>query len=416
MKIPPSKARIFYENIKDEIIAQKDNNQFYKVAIERCMAETGISFMVCKKKFYDVKEKILNEAGIESKKRFIKVPKKGEVKANDLVKFDREKDKIKGEYNLIKRMYEHLKSEHSELESRFSTLLGIKEDYSSIKIIEKGVNGSKNNATPIILLSDWHFEETVDDATINYLNKYNLKIAEQRWFTCIQNSLRLVQLDRSHSEINNLVLWLGGDFITGYIHDELIENNGLSPTQASRFAKQRLISAIDFYVQYGKFDKIQIVCNFGNHGRTDVKKKISTGYKNSYEWMIYHDIADYYSNNKSISFTIPDGYFAYIKIYDFMCRFWHGDTIKYGGGIGGITVPLIKAIHRYNQQIKADYNFMGHYHQLFQACKDCIVNGSGIGFNAYAQFIGASPEDPLQCYCLIDEKRGMTIKAPIFCT
>lgn len=248
MKIPPSKARIFYENIKDEIIAQKDNNQFYKVAIERCMAETGISFMVCKKKFYDVKEKILNEAGIESKKRFIKVPKKGEVKANDLVKFDREKDKIKGEYNLIKRMYEHLKSEHSELESRFSTLLGIKEDYSSIKIIEKGVNGSKNNATPIILLSDWHFEETVDDATINYLNKYNLKIAEQRWFTCIQNSLRLVQLDRSHSEINNLVLWLGGDFITGYIHDELIENNGLSPTQASRFAKQRLISAIDFYV------------------------------------------------------------------------------------------------------------------------------------------------------------------------
>lgn len=416
MKAPKSEARIFFESIKEEIIEQKDNDQFYKIAIERCIAKTGLSFMLCKKKFYDVKDKVLKEAGIESKKRFIKVPKKSEIKTNDLVKFDREKDKIKGEFNTVKKMYEHLKKEHNLLEVRYSTLLNIKDDYSTVKIIEKPISSIKNAATPIILLSDWHFEETVDPATINFLNEYNLDIAEKRWFKCIQNSLRLVQLDREHSEIKNLVLWLGGDFITGYIHDELIENNSLSPTQATRFAKKRIISAIEFYLQYGNFENIHIVCNFGNHGRTDVKKKISTGYKNSYEWGMYMDIADYFYSNKKITFTIPDGYFAYIQVYDFICRFWHGDTIKYGGGIGGLTVPLIKAIHRYNQQKQAHYNFLGHYHQLFQATKDCTVNGSGIGFNAYAQFIGASPEEPLQSYNLIDSKRGMTIKAPIFCT
>jgi len=155
-------------------------------------------------------------------------------------------------------MYEHLKKEHSLLESRYSTLLNIKDDYSTVKIIEKSISDTKNSATPIILLSDWHFEETVDPATINFLNEYNLDIAEKRWFTCIQNSLRLVQLDRQHSDIDNLVLWLGGDFITGYIHDELIENNSLSPTQATRFAKKRIISAIEFYVKYGNFKNIHI--------------------------------------------------------------------------------------------------------------------------------------------------------------
>jgi rhodanese-related sulfurtransferase len=36
---------------------------------------------------------------------------------------------------------------------------------------------------------------------------------------------------------------------------------------------------------------IKVVCKFGNHGRTGEKIRISTGYKNSYEWMVYHFIA-----------------------------------------------------------------------------------------------------------------------------
>ena len=98
-----------------------------------------------------------------------------------------------------------------------------------------------------------------------------------------------------------------------------------------------------------------------------------------------------------------------------MCRFWHGDSVKYGGGIGGLTIPLIKAIHKYNEQVDAYFNFMGHYHQLWQATRDCIVNGSGIGVSPYAQRIGASPEEPMQSFALMDNKYGITAKMPIFC-
>jgi hypothetical protein len=338
-----------------------------------------------------------------------------EMSLQDKIKADFDKIHESARNRELKSKYNHLLSQYEESEKRFDALVGIKQavDIHSIPPI---IRGSKHEAVPVVMLSDWHFEETVFGATINNLNEYNLDIASARWNKCIQNSMRLVAKERQSSDIEQIVIWLGGDFITGYIHEELEESNGLSPTQATRFAKEKIINALNFYIAHGKFKKITVVCNYGNHGRTNKKPRVSTGYKNSYEWMMYMDIADYFSNNKSIDFVIPNGLFAYVEVLGYINRFWHGDTIQYGGGIGGLTVPLIKAIQRYDSTIKADYNFMGHYHQFWEATKNCMVNGSGIGFNAYAQRIGASCEPPQQGFKMIDSKYGYTTKLQIVCT
>lgn len=314
----------------------------------------------------------------------------------------------------LEAKYKHLLDEYEQSEKRFDALLNIKEEV-EITVIDPVLSSGKEESIPLIQLSDWHFEERVDSATINGLNEYNLDIAGLRWVKCIQNSLKLIHKERHSSNIKQLVLWLGGDFITGYIHEELEESNYLSPTQATRFAKEKIITAINFYLNHGGFDKITIPCNFGNHGRTNKKPRVSTGYKNSYEWMMYHDIADYFAGNKKVEFLIPNGMFTYVDIMGYMNRFFHGDSVGYGGGIGGLTIPLIKAIMRYDQQQKADYNWMGHYHQLWQATKNCRVNGSGIGYGPYAQRIGASPEEPKQGFNLIDKKYGLTTQMQIYC-
>jgi hypothetical protein len=354
-----------------------------------------------KKKIYNIRADI---SGVKKKKKTIA----------DRINFDISKIQESAKYRELKDKYKYILAQYEESEKRFDALVNIKSDV-GVHSINPSSASSVSEACPVIMLSDWHFEERVDADTINGLNEYNLDIAKIRWNKCIQNSLKLVQKERHTSEINDVIIWLGGDFITGYIHEELEESNYLSPTQATRFAKERIISALNFYNEYGKFNRITVVCNYGNHGRTNKKPRVSTGYKNSYEWMMYNDIADYFSTNSKFSFIIPNGLFAYVDLYDYSLRFWHGDTVSYGGGIGGLTVPLIKAITRYDQTIKADYNFMGHYHQLFQATKNCIVNGSGIGFNAYAQRIGASNEQALQGFVIIDKVHGMTIKTPIFC-
>lgn len=52
------------------------------------------------------------------------------------------------------------------------------------------------------------------------------------------------------------------------------------------------------------------------------------------------------------------------------------------------------------------------FHQLLDG-GNFLVNGSMIGYNAFALSIKASAERPAQRFCLIDRDRGKTITAPI---
>jgi len=344
-------------------------------------------------------------------------PKAEKVKkpVEEIIKDDLKLIRIKAEHSEFKRKYEASLKELEMANLRFDALVQIKEEVQINEIEPLLSQHDKHEGVPIISLSDWHFEEKVEAHTINGLNEYNLEIAAERWSKCIQNSLKLVAKERHTTDIEQIVIWLGGDFITGYIHEELVENNYLSPTQATRFAKEKIITALNFYKRHGRFKKITVACNYGNHGRTTQKPRISSGYKNSYEWMMYQDIADYFSNDKMFNFIIANGEFNYLKMFDKVIRTFHGDSIKFNGGIGGLTIPLIKAIGKMNQQIQADYNFMGHYHQFWEATKDCLVNGSGIGFGPYAMYIKALPEEPMQGFKMLDSKHGFTTKLAIRC-
>lgn len=310
--------------------------------------------------------------------------------------------------------YEEALRQIEETESRFQNLLAIKQPINPVKI-EADLSNNKGEAVAIVQASDWHVEESVEPATINWLNKYDLDIARRRAENYFRNVLKLVRKERQDVAIDILVWHLGGDIITNYLHDELEESNNLSPVEAIRFAKELLVGGLRLWRDDGEFKRIQVVTSYGNHGRLTKKPRFSTGHKNNLEWMAYHDLAMTFAEDSIIAFQIEDGYFNYIDVYDKTLRFHHGDAIKYGGGIGGLSIPMIKSVHRANQQRKADADFVGHFHQLMPYTRGSrfVVNGSLIGFNAYALRIGASPEEPLQSFHLVDSKRGFTISAPI---
>lgn len=87
------------------------------------------------------------------------------------------------------------------------------------------------DCTAVVLASDWHVEEEVDPESIAGRNQYNLEIAEQRIDRFFNSIIWNVQHQRSskHLAIRDMVLWLGGDLMSGYIHEELQEGNQLSP-------------------------------------------------------------------------------------------------------------------------------------------------------------------------------------------
>jgi hypothetical protein len=113
-----------------------------------------------------------------------------------------------------------------------------------------------------------------------------------------------------------------------------------------------------------------------------------------------------------VEWLISDGNILYYDVLGHRLRFHHGDAIKYGGGIGGLTIPLQKWVHRQDTGIKAHHSFFGHFHQLTLG-NGWSVNGSLIGITPYALKLGFSPERPQQLMRFIDSKRGFTISAPV---
>lgn len=276
--------------------------------------------------------------------------------------------------------------------------------------IAKGGDDNESEATAFALASDWHSEETILPETVNGLNEFNLEIADARITKFFQSIVRLTEIERAGVKIDNLVLSLLGDMMTGYIHEELEEMNGLTPTETVLWLRKRIASGIRFLLKNGGFKKITVTCNYGNHGRNTKKPRHATGASNSYEWMLYHILKD---DLPEVDWVIADGYFLFLEVYGRLFRLHHGDNVQYQGGIGGLTIPCEKAIASWNKSRQVYMDLFAHHHQAMQNPR-WMCNGSLIGYGPYSLAVKAGFEHPQQTYFLVDSKRGRTGTWPIF--
>lgn len=93
----------------------------------------------------------------------------------------------------------------------------------------------------------------------------------------------------------------------------------------------------------------------------------------------------------------------------------HGHSINGGSGVGGISIPINKAIARFDQAQQADVTLLGHFHQLTHGGR-FIVNGSLPGVTAYSLKFGFEP--PRQAFFTIahayGQPRGISMFTPIW--
>ena len=133
---------------------------------------------------------------------------------------------------------------------------------------------------------------------------------------------------------------------------------------------------------------------------------------------MYHSLASHFKNEERVTFRIAEGYHSFINCYGYNLRFHHGHNTRYLGGVGGLTIPLNKAIAQWNSgvpsRLVADMDIQGHYHTFLDTgMGGFICNGSLIGYNAFAKSIKARYERPSQTFFVIDKKRGKTFVCPI---
>lgn len=307
----------------------------------------------------------------------------------------------------------HLLEENERLRKTLEAALGVKNSPNESRAIKKIAPSTRGReATAVALASDWHCEEPVYPGQVGGKNKFNLDIFDERAGWYFRNLATLVKKERQSIAVPKLVLALMGDFISGSIHEDLMEANLLGPIDAIILVKATLAGGIEYLAQ--ELNPIQIVlpCSVGNHGRTTKKMRVQTSTSNSLEYMMYASLQDQFRGRKNVEFILPEGYHNYLDIYDSKCRFHHGDAMRYAGGVGGITIPVNKKIAEWNRLRAVDYDFFGHFHNHLDGGR-FVCNGSLIGYGAFSNLIAAPFEKPKQAFCLIDKDHGKTVSAPI---
>lgn len=277
----------------------------------------------------------------------------------------------------------------------------------------KGRGQSKSEATAIVLCSDWHSEEKVKSSSVNGRNEFNLDIFEQRADKFFNSVVKLVQAKQKVIDVKTLVFALLGDFITGNLHEENVETCQLGVMEALLNAQSKIASGIRFLLDNTDVELV-IPCHSGNHARITKKQRHATDADNSLEYVMYHTLAGMFSGEKRVKFLISPSYHSYLDVEGFKIRFHHGHDIRYGGGIGGLTIPVNKAIANWNTIENCDLDCFGHFHSSFFG-GNFVCNGSLIGYNAYALGIKAKFERPRQIFFLVNHnRREVTDFCPIW--
>jgi hypothetical protein len=130
----------------------------------------------------------------------------------------------------------------------------------------KAKKRAKHAATAILMLSDIHCEERVDPATVNGENDYSLDVCQLRMAELEERFLECLEHERNQADIRRVLIWLGGDFITGHIHPDCVEVAQLSPMNATLWIQARLRGLINRVAEH--VDEVVVCTNAGNHGRS----------------------------------------------------------------------------------------------------------------------------------------------------
>jgi hypothetical protein len=280
-------------------------------------------------------------------------------------------------------------------------------DLKPIKIRKGKRTNGRDPHTAYALATDWHLFENVDRAETNGLNEHSEEIGLEcahKYTVDLANEVRRMQ-DRAHLEA--LVLALGGDFLVNELHGiDSARACDKPPLQEVVDLRPVLQGLIDHLLAELDVPLIKIPCVWGNHGRTTERPRHRLEAAYSYEQLLYTDLALRYQDEPRIKFDVSPTPHKVVDCGGFKVLLTHGDKgLRYGGGVGGLGVPFNRI---FGQSWAPTYGVkiatIGHFHQRLML-RTGFVNGSLVGYNAYAKNLGLPFERRSQWLFLIDHER-----------
>ena len=277
--------------------------------------------------------------------------------------------------------------------------------------------GKRNRAVLSMLFTDLHMGEVVDPDEILGLNAFNPQIAATRVRRFFDAVCEIGPRWAADCKVEGLLLNLGGDLISGDIHEELRITNGLTSHEQVRMVVALIIAGIKLLLKVYK--RIHVSSVPGNHARTTFKPTAKLYSKLSYDTLIAHMVADAFAGDPRVTFQIGVSNDCIIPVLGYTAFLTHGDKMGTGGGQGfaGPLLPIVRGTKKVEaQQARAqrrpDIIMHGHYHHSANP-GPVFSNGAFPGYSEYGNGLRASLELPQQWFFLIHETWGVRERAEI---
>lgn len=273
-----------------------------------------------------------------------------------------------------------------------------------------------SQSVPTLMLSDLHWGEMVDKGQMGGVNEYNLAVARKRLDTVVSKAISLLRNSITGEQYPGFVLALGGDMLSGDIHEELRETNEGTVITALLDLLSALVAQIALLAD--EFGKVYVPCVAGNHGRTTVKPRTKARAETNLDWLLYQFLVLQFQDDARVVIDAPVTPELTYRVFNHTYHLCHGDQLGKGGdGIIGAFGPIIRGDQKRRSlqaQLGSPYDTLlhGHYH-TYAATRRFISNGSLVGYSGYALALGCSFEIPQQAFWLTHPEHGITFSMPV---
>jgi hypothetical protein len=259
---------------------------------------------------------------------------------------------------------------------------------------------TKKAEVALIHATDWQLgKKTVS---------YDVETCKKRIELFAEKILRITEIQRQDHPVREAVLMLGGDMVEGlgifesqvyeveaYLFEQLFETVHII---------EKLVRTLA-----ANFEKVRVVCEFGNHGRIGRFGSMPRG--DNFDLMAYK-IASDRTKDLRIEWQMGDDFFQHFHIGKYRALLVHGDEIRSFGG-----TPIFAIIKKFTGWAAGivpewDEAFMGHYHTPLSLTipngSRVFVTGSPESGNVYAAEQLAAQGRPSQRLHFVDPIAGIT--------
>lgn len=278
-------------------------------------------------------------------------------------------------------------------------------------------SGNRRSAVVGCLITDMHYGEVIDPEEVMGLNAFNPEIAERRMRTYFDAVCAIGPRWASDSNLLGVIVVIGGDLISGDIHEELRITNSLTSIEQVRGAVSVLTAGLTQLAN--EFGKVFVATVAGNHGRQTHKPTAKLYARLNYDTLICQMVQDALGADTRITFQIATGRDNSFPIFNRTVFVNHGDGLGTAGGMGfaGPLLPIVRGTKKVEaQQARAgrrpDLILHGHYHHSANP-GPVLSNGSVPGYSEYGNGLRAAIEPPQQWAFLLHEKWWLRERAEI---